>query len=223
MSAPDKAVPTVRSRANAVTISGRPGLPTPSMAAIVLRAVLTLVILTSGLLASGCPLPKGDTSSAEALHYAVIKARQSADLDTLWSLLHPETRERFDAWVKAEREIATIVPKQFPAKVRGPALSVLSVQAFANGKALFGSIVTKDASGPLGTWAELGARVQGVDVVGDSATVQTWGGNGLTARRADGKWFALLPEPLESSLTASHKQALANLERVKEFAARLKR
>jgi len=183
------------------------------------QTALSIILLTATLAA--CELPKGDTSTPKGLHYAVLQARQQADTDAMWNLLHPDTRAAFDRWVASEKQIQRIVVIEFPKKVQPDALKVLTVQQHTSGKALFATLVTGKTD-PLETWARLGARVQSVDEAGGAATVHTWGGDDLRARKHDGKWYAVLPEKLEARLMKSSEQAAKNLIQVKQLAEKLK-
>ena len=156
------------------------------------------------------------------LSACVLQARQKGDAEALWKLLHPDTRAAFDQWVEAEKTIQRLVVIEFPEKVRKDALAVLTVNKHKDGMALFATLLG-DKTGPLETWTRMGARVQSVDEAGENATVHTWGGDDLRARKHSGKWFAVLPAQLEARLRASSAQAKKNLTDLKSLAERLKK
>ena len=55
-------------------------------------------------LVASCSLPMGDQATPESAHYAILRARQAGDVDTLWMLLDPAAVDLFDRWVKAEKK-----------------------------------------------------------------------------------------------------------------------
>lgn len=182
----------------------------------------TLAALLIGALLPGCgELPKGDTSSPEALFYAVIQARHAGDSDALWRLLHPDTRRAFERWVEADNKTQRIIRVEFPEKIQSDALKVLTVDKHPSGKALFSTMVPPESSALEGL-AVWGAYVRSVEQSGGNATVRTWAGDGFRARKSGDQWFAILPEAIDTRLNASVEQAEKNLGDVRRLAERLK-
>ena len=186
------------------------------------HGVHTLAALLVGVWLSACSeLPAGGSSSPEALYYAVVQARQQGDTETLWKLLHPDSRAAFDQWVDAENQTQRIIRVDFPEKIQADALKVLTVANYPSGKALFGQMVAPKPAALEGleVW---GAHVRSVEQSGGNATVRTWAGDGFRARQADSLWYATLPDALQTRLTESLRQSKKNLADVKKLAERLK-
>ena len=187
-------------------------------------ALLALALVP--LLAGACALPPGDHTTPERAHYMMLSAREAGDLDAIWAALHPDIRDQFDRWVSAEKKaIRMLEISPYSDKDREAALAILGHGARAkaeDGRALFEAMMGPVEPVTLGLLTATGARVKGVTLVGDRATVRTWAGDEVIVRQsADGSWYATLPPEVAARVKAAADQAEANLQQIKDNVARL--
>jgi len=188
---------------------------------------LLLSLVMIGLAA--CAVPAGDQSAPEQAYYQLLNVRAAGDLAALWDLLHPDVRAEFQGWYNAEKLAAYDIRTAYPDADKPAALAALADGARADlpdAQALFAQVVTERAATALSGTAALSARVRSVavDEAAGTATVKTWGGDDLLLLRGpDGRWFWGLSAVERERLKAAHRQADANLKRVRANLKKLSR
>ncbi|MCB9728818.1 MAG: hypothetical protein H6746_10120 [Deltaproteobacteria bacterium] len=171
-------------------------------------------------LVASCSLPMGDQATPESAHYAILRARQAGDVDTLWMLLDPAAVDLFDRWVKAEKKSVEAIRLRYPTDKQAAALAALDGGrrgALDDGHALFDTLVAGTAPEPLSAMARVGARVRTVTMAdeGRQATVRTWAGDEVLLRQGpDGLWYLGLRPEEAARLEAAVRTAETNLKRI---------
>ncbi len=196
-----------------------PQRPTQGRSVAITRSVragraIALMVLTA-VAAAGCELPtSGDAGTVEAAYYSWIEARRTHDTATLWESLEPTAQAEFTAWFQAEQKAQSTIKTQYPTVHMKAALESLKLgerAALKSAQQLFLHVVRSAPGEELGTMAKLGARVRGVEIEGENATVTTWGGDSWVFANADGTWKATLSAAEMERLRNARQRAEANL------------
>jgi hypothetical protein len=179
--------------------------------------LLSVCFATTCLLGWGCALPNGEGSTVEDAYYRWLGAALACDTDALWGMLKPETQDKFNAWVRHEKDTKALLPKVYAKKVADEAATHLPAAKWDNGQALFTHLVGKETTA-LGLFATIGARVKSTDTSQSGRwTLKTMGGDTITLSQGKGDQFYVeLPSNQATRLKSSVREARLHLEGLKK-------